>query len=672
VESSLLRRHVGGMASGVPTPDDPHQRMVYQPALDGVRAVSIAAVLAFHLEVGWMPGGFLGVSVFFTLSGFLITSLLLGERSRTGRIDLRSFYLRRARRLLPAALACLAGVGTLGSLGAFGGRDLGPELLAALAQVANWEALLRERPYAELFMAPSPVAHFWSLAIEEQFYWLWPLAMAAITAFAVRRADRSAARVTLTLGALFVLFAASAPLTARWLGSEAVYLASWTRFAEILAGALLAAALVGRTVPAAARHLALPCLAAIAALCVVTPSTGGWAYAGALPLFSLLTVGLVLGLQVPGVTTRVLSLHPITWVGQISYGLYLYHWPVVVLLDDVRTGLDGPRLAALRLAVTVGVATVSYVALERPIRMGNRLPRGTTRFVLALAAASLVVLALAVRPPTTHTVRTAALAAAPALTGDRGPALHGDRVPGPAEAAESQPVTVALLGDSLLDWLLRDALAQDPTPGVVLLDGAHEACDGAVDRPPLRDRRGKVLTPPDSCQPWPTSYAEVIEGAGPPVDVAVASVGGGALYDHQLPAGWAGPCEDMGWYVEDVRARLTYLDGRVGEVVVLMPSWLGTKATFTLPDDHPQRSSCVREQLFALADELEVRTIDLAEVLCPEGPQGDCSIFRQLDGVHVDPDHASDILAWLVDAAIEGHDPAPAPAGTRREARRVG
>jgi peptidoglycan/LPS O-acetylase OafA/YrhL len=663
VESSLLRRDVGGMASGVPTPDDPHRRMAYQPALDGVRAVSIAAVLAFHLEAGWMPGGYLGVSVFFTLSGFLITSLLLGERARTGRIDLRSFYLRRARRLLPAALACLAGVGILGRLGAFGSRDLGPELLGALAQVANWEALLRERPYAELFMAPSPVAHFWSLAIEEQFYWLWPLAMAAITAVALRHAHRSAARVTLTLGALFVLFAASAPLTARWLGSEAVYLASWTRFAEILAGAVLAAALVGRTVPAAARHLALPCLAAIATLCVITPSTGGWTYGGGLPLFSLLTVGLVLGLQVPGGTNRALSLRPVTWVGQISYGLYLYHWPVVVLLDDVRTGLDGPRLAALRLAVTVLVAVASYVAIERPIRTGHRLPRGTPRFVLAVGAASLAVVAVAVRPPPARTVRTVAPAAAPALSSDPGPALQGDRGALGAPTPGPQPVTVALLGDSLLDWLLRDARDQDPPTGVVLIDGAHEACDGAVDRPPLRDRRGKVLTSPASCQPWPESYAEAIEGAGPPVDIAVASVGGGALYDHQLPGGWSGPCEDMGWYLDDVRARLEYLDGRVAETVVLIPSWLGTKATFSLPDDHPRRSSCVRDQLFALAAEAGVRTIDLAEILCPEGPEGDCSIFRQLDGVHVDPDHAAEILAWLLAEAIEGDDLVAQPAG---------
>jgi peptidoglycan/LPS O-acetylase OafA/YrhL len=671
VESSLLlRRDVGGMASGAPTPDDPGGRMAYQPALDGVRAVSIAVVLAFHLEAGWMPGGYLGVSVFFTLSGFLITSLLLAEHARAGRIDLRGFYLRRARRLLPAALACLAGVGTLGAAGAFGPRDLGPELLGALAQVANWEALLRERPYAELFMAPSPVAHFWSLAIEEQFYWLWPLAMTGVTALAVRGrrrghrghlvvpdpARRATTRVAVALGALFALSAASAPLTARWLGSEAVYLASWTRFAEILAGAVLAAVLAGRGVPTAVRHLALPALATIVALCVLTPSTGGWAYGGGLPLFALLTVALVVGLQAPGPVATALSWRPLTWVGQISYGLYLYHWPVIVLLDGTRTGLDGPALAALRLGVTFGVATVSYVAVERPIRAGHRLPRGTPRFVLAAAAASLAVLALAMRPPTEQRVSTtdqAALPLAPAAAPGVGAGSEEEQPRGDGPAAAPRPVSIALLGDSVLDWLLRDAAGEFHAEGVVLIDGAHEACDGAVDRPPVRDRRGRVLPTAPGCQEWPVSYAEVVE-AGPPVDIALVSVGGGAFLDHELPTGWAGPCEDMQWYVDDVRARLGYLDGRVGEAVVLVPSWLGERATFALPDDHPERATCARGQMFSLAEELGLRTIDFAEILCPEGPQGDCSIFRRLDGVHVEPGHAAEILDWLVDEALLG------------------
>jgi hypothetical protein len=138
----------------------------------------------------------------------------------------------------------------------------------------------------------------------------------------------------------------------------------------------------------------------------------------------------------------------------------------------------------------------------------------------------------------------------------------------------------------------------------------------------------------------------------------VVSIGGGAFLDHELPSGWTGPCEDMQWYVDDAETRLRYAQRHAGEAVVLLPSWLGQRATFLLPDDHPERATCIREQITAVAERVGAPIIDLAEVLCPEGPAGECSIFRQLDGVHVDPDHASELLAWLLDRAIEVAGPA--------------
>ena len=216
----------------------------YQPALDGVRAIAIVLVILFHLGYSWMPGGYLGVSVFFTLSGFLITSLLLDERSRRNAIRVRSFYARRVRRLLPASLVCIAGVSVLVVRGCARSRH-GRGIVASLLQVANWQQLLAHQSYADLFRAPSAVAHFWSLAIEEQFYWVWPIAIAGITERAARRGRQS---VLAPIVAAYLAFSASALLTARYLSADAVYFASWSRFAEILAGAALAAALTRRTV----------------------------------------------------------------------------------------------------------------------------------------------------------------------------------------------------------------------------------------------------------------------------------------------------------------------------------------------------------------------------------------------------------------------------------------
>ena len=152
----------------------------YQPSLDGVRAVSVIAVLLFHAGMSWMTGGYLGVSVFFTLSGFLITRLLLAEHERSGRIDAGAFYARRARRLLPASVVCLVTVCMFAANGAFDGvADLRRDVVGAALQVANWTSLAGKGGYAEQLAAEagrrSPLTHYWSLAIEEQFYWLWPL-----------------------------------------------------------------------------------------------------------------------------------------------------------------------------------------------------------------------------------------------------------------------------------------------------------------------------------------------------------------------------------------------------------------------------------------------------------------------------------------------------------------
>ena len=373
--------------------------IAYQPALDGVRALAVAAVLLFHAEVAGFDGGYLGVSVFFTLSGYLITSLLVHEHDRTGGIDMRTFYGRRVRRLLPASALCLASVVVVSVVSDVfvGVADLRRQTAGSILQVANWVFLAGEGSYQQIFQqtggARSPVEHFWSLAIEEQFYWVWPPTMLFVLARV--RSQRSR---TITLAAVTAAFAVAAPVIAAVWGPDAAYWATPARIAEILLGALLAVALAHRSVPAATAWLAPAALLALAACVALFPASSGPAYEGWLPAVAVGSAALVLGLQAPGPLQRALSLTPFVWLGRISYGVYLYHWPIFVLLDEQRTGLDRPVLVPLQLAVTLAVAQLSYTFVEQPVRRAKRLPFRVTIGGGALATAAVVVFALTVVP----------------------------------------------------------------------------------------------------------------------------------------------------------------------------------------------------------------------------------------------------------------------------------
>lgn len=649
-----------------------NRTFAYQPALDGVRALAIVLVLLFHLGYGWMPGGYLGVSVFFTLSGFLITSLLLEERQRNRYIRVRAFYARRIRRLLPASLVCLAAMSVLVALGVPALAETPrSDIVGALLQLTNWQRLLGHQSYADLFRAPSPVAHFWSLAIEEQFYWVWPVAMAAMTAWAARH-RRSMSGL---LVGCYLLFSASAVLTARFLGADAVYYASWSRFAEILAGAAVAALLAGRTVPRGAVRLAPLCLITIVALAVVTPSAGGWAYAGGLPVFALLTVGLIVALQPESATRRALSQRPIVWVGRVSYELYLFHWPVFLLVSEQTTGLRGIALTSVRLAITVAASAVVFYAIEQPVRTRRILAR--TRPMFASAATAVVALLVAIalvlpaspahrgpRPTMLAATRIAPVATAtPSAGAVQGPtpasaaADAPDVVPLPAAApvppAPPPPprsTTVAIFGDSVADWLLRDAAPSYTRTDFTVVNGAHEACDGAVNLPLSRDRRGKKLHPPADCQEWPESYPPVVENTAQPIAIAVLVVGQAPYPDLLFGDHWMGPCDTMGWYTADVTQRIAYLRQHVSQVVLAMPSWSGARVTFMLPDNHRTRMACIRSALQEMATTVQVPVIDLASLLCPDGPAGACAPYTSQDGVHVNSTDAPFVLNWLLDS----------------------
>jgi peptidoglycan/LPS O-acetylase OafA/YrhL len=386
----------------------PARSRAYEPALDGLRGVAVALVLLFHGGFFWMTGGYVGVSVFFTLSGFLITRLLLDEHRTTGRLSLRGFYVRRVRRLVPASLFCLVAVSLAASFGEFGGLPhVRRDVLAALFQVANWNALASGRSYADLVATAAgqlgPVDHFWSLSVEEQFYWVWPLVCAALMA-----GGRSLIAVRRWLLVLAVAGIGAAPLVAGVWGANAAYWATPARLGEILAGAGLAALLVDK--PAAgvspvSRLLSsrlVPWLGA-AGLAVIVwatvswPSGSGPAYRGWLGVFALASAAVILALQVRGPLRRAFSWRPLVHLGRISYGVYLYHWPVFAMLTRGRLGIEGWSLFALRMVVTLALAEVSYTLLEQPVRSGTARP-SRVGWLAAASVAAVAAMAMAVVP----------------------------------------------------------------------------------------------------------------------------------------------------------------------------------------------------------------------------------------------------------------------------------
>ncbi len=624
-------------------------KLGYQPALDGLRAVAVSAVLLFHLGVPWMPGGYLGVSVFFTLSGFLITTILIREKVVTGGIDTRAFYTRRLRRLMPASLLVIFGVCTLVAFGVIAdAANLRREILGALFQVENWVSLLGGQSYAQLFESPSPVAHFWSLAIEEQFYWLWPPVVTGLLAWSIKGSE-PLRRATWVLCGFFVAFSLSVPLTL-WLWSpDAVYFASWTRFAEILAGGALAALLSGKKPPEWVRWIGIPSLIAIAALCVVTPSGRGWAYSGGLPLFALLSCALILSLQPEGPVRSLLSTRAFVAVGRVSFGLYLFHWPVFVVLDASRTGLSGIPLGVLRMSVTILITVLSYSLLESPIRERRVLlaPRQLVAYFGAAFIAIVILTFVVVAVPEAEE--------APRVLGGMRKGVTS--VTGGKEATGgngAEPTVIAVLGDSVPALLIQMGSSSFSRTDVILSIGAQFACDGMVNMPDARALRSNHFRPGPECEDWTVRYPRVINQVGLHPDIGLLMVGFWANFDHYVGGRWVGPCDGLAWYLTDLKKRVQYLRSQGVIPVVTIPSWIGleSRSMWFASENPGKRSGCVRTAMKGFAARQGLTTFDLAKRFCPQGPRRTCDATR-VDGVHVDSAVAPVVLDWVIDQTLD-------------------
>jgi peptidoglycan/LPS O-acetylase OafA/YrhL len=354
----------------------------YMPGLDGLRAIAVLFVIAYHLGFGWAPGGLLGVGVFFTLSGYLITDLLLAQVARRGGIRLARFWLARARRLLPALFAMLvvvtAWVTVFGPAQPSQFRDA---VVAAALYVGNWQLIFHHVSYFARFAPPSPLNHLWSLAVEEQFYIVWPFVLLLGLRF-VRDRNPLGIRPRLAIATLLLAFASAVAMALLYhpsLDPSRVYYGTDTRACELLVGAALAMVWPSRRLTAAiaprARDaldgLGLAGLLGIALLVWRTNEFSPFLYQGGFVLLAISTALVVAALAHPACRLGpALGWAPLRWVGVRSYGIYLWHFPIIVLTSPSGPhGNDLPR-DALQVAATLAVAALSWRYVEQPVRHG--------------------------------------------------------------------------------------------------------------------------------------------------------------------------------------------------------------------------------------------------------------------------------------------------------------
>jgi peptidoglycan/LPS O-acetylase OafA/YrhL len=402
-----------------------------QRALDGLRGVAIVLVVAYHAAPGFVRGGFVGVSVFFTLSGYLIGTRLIDEWSDTGRLDLVRFWSKRARRLLPAALVTIVVTALVAYTRGEFDQTLGRAGLAAATYHQNWYQLSRNGGYGALFDRASPLDHFWSLAIEEQFYVVFPVVLIGL--LAAFRGSRRGVGIALVVAAC-ATFIVPALLG---LSFERRYLGTDTRIGEIVVGVALALAgksLLARARPAVA--LAVPALATLLVIAFAVPYGSRFFVLGFLPVTALTCCALAGASSLGSVAHRVLSVRPLAYLGALSYSLYLVHWPLLTLTGD---GTAASRIVAVIGAVAISAAL--HYAVERP---GTRiLPLGGRTLAAGLLATAMVATAIVVAEPGADRDVLAEIQAVADNIGTDGPNVVAARSAGLVPIAVPEPTVDA-------------------------------------------------------------------------------------------------------------------------------------------------------------------------------------------------------------------------------------
>ncbi len=368
------------------------RRSSFRPEIQALRAAAVLLVVLFHLWPNRLPGGYVGVDVFFVISGFLITAHLMKEVGRTGTVRLREFWARRVRRLLPAALLVL-GVTVVGVVAWLPRLEWGQafrEIIGSALYVQNWVLAADAVDYLAADNEPSPAQHYWSLSVEEQFYLVWPLLILLAAWIAGRRRRSVESSVTAVLAVVTLAsFAASLYMTPR---SSGAYFFTYTRAWEFGLGGLLALAGSRLAAPRGARVAGawLGWAGIAASGWLLTEDTAFPGYAALLPVVACL---LVLWAGVPGgraAPDRLVALKPVQFTGDVSYSLYLWHWPLVVL---VPAALGHALTTVDKLAILAGCFVLAYLSkiwVEDPVRTGF-LSRRPSRFSYAAMVVAMAV-----------------------------------------------------------------------------------------------------------------------------------------------------------------------------------------------------------------------------------------------------------------------------------------
>jgi peptidoglycan/LPS O-acetylase OafA/YrhL len=504
--------------------DSPEVRLSYSPGLDGLRAIAVMAVLLYHADLTWIPGGFLGVEVFFVISGYLITALLLAEWHQKGRISLKDFWLRRARRLLPALYVLLVVTLTFAVVFLPGEvAELRADVIAAVGYVTNWFLILGQQSYFESVGRPSLLQHLWSLAVEEQFYLIWPIVLAVGLGFGATRLKRRRVLAVALVGAAASALAMALMYTPG-VDPSRVYFGTDTRATGLLCGAALAFMWSpgDKYRPAEARQqrLRLPdrgrfrrrwgwttpllldvlSIAALGGLIWFFLHLGEFEpflYRGGLALVGLTTLAAIMAVVHPyaHVGSYLLGSAPMRWLGVRSYGIYLWHWPVfMVTRPELDVPFGGLPLLVLRLGITIVLADLSYRFVETPIRRGAlgrawktlHDARGPERWRLRLQwagavlpiVASLALLGVAVahaKPPE----KPEYLAKMKAVHTSQHPGQKSSTADSPANDEPSSQENESI-GNASPDTTKADRKTQDEKSGVSAYKGSVSAIGDSV------------------------------------------------------------------------------------------------------------------------------------------------------------------------------------------------
>jgi peptidoglycan/LPS O-acetylase OafA/YrhL len=655
------------------------ERLPYAAALDGLRAIAVVAVVGYHLDISWMRGGFLGVDLFFVISGFLITRLLLGEHVQSGRIDFGAFWVRRFRRLVPPLVVVVAASVVATRLWGVPAQWAGMrgDVLASLGYVANWRFVLNDTSYFDTLLGPSPLRHIWSLAVEEQWYLVWPLVMAVLAPWAARRSR---------VGTVGVFLLVAAVASAAWMAFlydpadlSRVYYGTDTRAQQLLVGAALAwitAAAPARFDGASLAGLRLPAnglFVGFVAATVFIDDEAAWLYRGGLLALSLGAAVLVVATSVPG------SDGPLGWLahpwmvalGRRSYSLYLWHWPVIVFVGPPM-GIEGsdPALALLRTAVALALTEATYRLVETPIRHGSgravKVVAGWSAAAVITVAGASTTLAteltalpdIEVLRPTVIPPRAAPLpppdTTAPSAT-VRGPTTAEDPpVPSPTTTlARPAFKRLLLLGDSTAFVLAEDREVDQPTGwttigyarlGCAITDG--DTIDVGDDQPTLR-------FDDSTCHEWEFDWTDVSDQFRPTVSVVM--VGAWEVLDHVVGGRRLSfPSPEWSDHVDGALRRGVAAASTGGGRVVLLRLPCMDQAAGSLISAQARNDPARIDEFNAIAERIaadttQVSTLPLDDLLCPDGqPIGDIDGDQiRSDGVHLTPAGSDLVWAWL-------------------------